>query len=83
MSGIPDHQTPSSVCNEEGCDREHQDGKHVSIFREEEAYKVITALQDANLQLGYEFGLFTAPYFCQPSYVAIEEVQKILMSCKR
>jgi hypothetical protein len=66
MSGIKDYQAPSSVCDNEGCDHKHPNGRHVPIFGEE-AYKIITALEDASLQLGYEFSVFTAPYCHQPS----------------
>jgi hypothetical protein len=74
MSGIQDHQGPSYICDDEGCDHKPQNGRHVSIFREE-AYKIITALKDASLQLGHEFSDFTAPYSLKPSFAAIEEAQ--------
>jgi hypothetical protein len=59
MLGIPDHQAPSSVCDNERYNHEHQEGKHVLIFGKE-AYKVITALEDASLQFRHEFSIFTA-----------------------
>jgi hypothetical protein len=32
MSGIPHHQAPSSVCNDEEYNCKHQDGRHVLIL---------------------------------------------------
>jgi G:T-mismatch repair DNA endonuclease (very short patch repair protein) len=75
MSGIPDHQAPCSVCNNERCDHKHQEDSHVPIFGKE-AYKIITTLEDASLWLGHECSIFTGPYSCQPSHATIEEVQK-------
>jgi hypothetical protein len=48
MLDIQDYQASSSLCDEEGYDCEHQNGRHVSIFGKE-AYKIITALEDASL----------------------------------
>jgi hypothetical protein len=77
VSGIPDNQALFSVCNYERYDCEQQDGRHVLIFGAE-AYKIITTLENASLQLGHEFSIFTAPYSCQLSNVAILEVPKII-----
>jgi hypothetical protein len=74
MSGIQGHQAPSSPCDDKGCDHKHQNGRHVPIFGEE-AYKIITALENASLQLGCKFSVFTAPYSRQPWQVAFEEAQ--------
>jgi hypothetical protein len=82
MSGIQDHQAHSSVCDDEGCYCEHQNGRHVSIF-EEEAYKIFISLEDGSLQLGCEFSIFTAPYTCQPSQTAIEEAQKNIRGLRK
>jgi hypothetical protein len=75
MSGIQEHQAPSYICDYEGCDREHQNGRNVQIFGEE-AYNIITALEDANPQVALEFSVFTAPCSRQPSQAALKEVQK-------
>jgi hypothetical protein len=75
MSGTQDHQAPSTVCYNKGCNYAHQNGRHVPIFKKE-AYQIITALEDVSLQLGYEFSIFTVPYSHQPSPTANEEVQK-------
>jgi hypothetical protein len=73
MLGLQDHQALSTVCDDEGYNCERHNGRHVPIFREE-AYKIITALEDASLQLGCKFSGFTAPYSHQPSQTAIKEV---------
>jgi hypothetical protein len=73
--GMPDHQGPAAVCDDDGYDHEYQDARHVPIFQEE-AYKVITTLGNTSLQLRLEFSVFMASYPCQPSRAAIEEVQK-------
>jgi hypothetical protein len=75
MSDISDHQAPSSFCDDEGCDCEYQDGRHVPIFGEE-AYKVITTLEGTSLQLRHEFSVSTTSNSCQPSHTAIEKLQK-------
>jgi hypothetical protein len=77
MSGIQDYQAPSSVCDDEGYDCKHQNGQHVPIFGEE-AYKIITTLEDTSLQLGSGFSDFTDPYSCQLSQAALEDAQKNL-----
>jgi hypothetical protein len=66
MSHIQDYQAPSAVCDNEGYNCEHQNGRHVAIFGEE-AYKIITALEDVSLQLRCEFIVFTGPNSCQSS----------------
>jgi hypothetical protein len=53
----------------------HQNDRYVSICRKE-AYKIITTTEDTSLQLRHKFIIFTAPYSCQPSQVAIGEAQK-------
>jgi hypothetical protein len=73
--GIQDHQAPSSVCDDKGCDCQYQDGRHVPILKNE-VYKVITALEDASLLPGHGFSIFTVLYSCQPSHTAIEKVQQ-------
>jgi hypothetical protein len=75
MTGIQEHQAPSSVCDNEGCNRKHHNGWYVPIFGEG-AYKIISALEDASLHLGREFNAFTAPCSCQPSQVALEEAKR-------
>jgi hypothetical protein len=75
MSGLHDRQAPSTVYNNEACDCEYQNVKHIPIFRNE-AYKSITTLEDASLQLGHEFSVFTAPHSCQPSQAALDEAQR-------
>jgi hypothetical protein len=75
MSIIQDHQASSSVCDDEGCDHKYQNSRPVPSCREE-PYKTIIALEDAGLQLGHEFIVFTAPYSRQPLQTAIEEAQK-------
>jgi hypothetical protein len=75
MSGKQGHQALYSVHDDKEYDYEHQNGRHVPIF-EEEAYKVITALADAGLQLGYKFSVFTAPCSWRLSHTAIEEAQE-------
>jgi hypothetical protein len=72
MLGIQHHQASSSVCDDEGCDREHQNDRHVPIFGEE-AYKIVTTLEDASLQLEREFSVFTASYSYQLLQAALEE----------
>jgi hypothetical protein len=48
MSGIPDSQAPSSVCDDEECDCELHGSRHILIFGEE-AYKTLTPLEDTRL----------------------------------
>jgi hypothetical protein len=62
MSGIQNHQAPSSVSDNKGCDCKYQDNRHVPIF-EEEAYEIIITLENTILQLGNEFSIFRASYF--------------------
>jgi hypothetical protein len=80
--GIQDHQAPSCVCDDKGCDYEHQNNRQVPIFGKE-AYKIITTLEDTSLQLGGEFSVFTVFYSCQPSQAALEEVQKNICKLRK
>jgi hypothetical protein len=73
--GIQDHQAPSSIYDDKGYDREYQDSRHITIF-EKEAYKIITTLKDASLQLEHKLSVLTALHSYQPSHAAIEAVQK-------
>jgi hypothetical protein len=75
MSGIKDHQVPSSVCDNDGCNHKHHNDRHVPIFGEE-AYKIITALKDTSLQLGRKFRVFSGPNFRQALQAALQEAQK-------
>jgi hypothetical protein len=83
MSGIQDHQASFSVCDNEGCNHEHQDGRDVPIF-EEEAYKVfITALEDASLQLRCGFSIFTAPIPASHPMQLLRKYTRIFESCQK
>jgi hypothetical protein len=48
ISGIKDYKAPSSGCDNEGYDREYQNGRHFSIFGED-AYNIVTTLKNASL----------------------------------
>jgi hypothetical protein len=48
ISGIPEDQCPSSICNNKRYDCEHQDSRHFPIFGKE-VYKIISALENTNL----------------------------------
>jgi hypothetical protein len=59
---------------------EYQEGTHIPVFSKE-AYKVITTLENANIQLGYKFSILKASYAGQPSQAANEEIHLNIQDC--